>query len=164
VLITIGESFGLGRGELTTLLGAAAFGVHVAYLARIAPRHVLVPLTAVQLIVTASLGFVLSWFLEGPTLPTGPELPAVIGTGLAVSAGALLLQVWAQTRVGSTRTASILALVPLVGLLAGVVFLGERPLVEGWLGAVVIVAALQLVIVRNAEPETLVAQAVTAAH
>ena len=84
--------------------------------------------------------------------------------GLGVSAIAYLLQVWAQTRVTPSRTAMVLGLEPVFGVLTAAAVLGERLTVRGWLGAAVILGAVYLVIAREPEPDALAAEAVSEAH
>lgn len=164
ILLTLDDTFGPGEGDLIVLAAAVAFAGNVAALASSASRHLLVPLTAVQLLVTAILASAASLVLEGPTLPTGPELPAVVVSGLGLTAAAYLLQVWAQTRLGPERAAAGLALVPLAGLAAAVAFSGDRLPVQGWLGGAAIVGSVTMVMMRNHDLDAITAESVGAGH
>lgn len=152
------------QGDLLTLGAAFSFAAHILVLSRFAHRHRLVPFTAVQLLVTASLALPLSALLEGLTLPDASVLPAMLLTALGVSAGAFLLQIWAQTVVGPTRAAMLLTLEPVFGVLTAAVVLGEGFDTAGWIGAGLIVAAIYLVIVSSPEAAVVEAEVVTAAH
>jgi drug/metabolite transporter (DMT)-like permease len=78
--------------------------------------------------------------------------------------GAYLLQIWAQTVVGASTAAVVLAAEPVLGVAAGWVVLGERLGQEGWIGAALIVAAIYLVITKQRDQASRDAEAVTVAH
>lgn len=163
ILLTIEPGFRLGRGDLLTLLCAVGFASHIAYLSTRARFHAVIPFTGAQLIVTAAWAFAASIVFEGPRIPSADVLPALLGLGLGVSAVAYLLQVWAQTRIGPSRTAVILTLEPVFGVAFGALLLGERLDVRGWIGALVIVAAIQIVLSKEPEEEVLMAEGVSPA-
>lgn len=111
-LLTLQDGFALRKGDLLTMACALSYAGHIVYLSRVAPRHRVIPLTAVQLGVVAVGGLAGSLATDGPQWLAASAWPAVLLTGLAVSAGAFFLQVWSQTVIGPTRTAVILALEP----------------------------------------------------
>ncbi|HEX6946742.1 MAG TPA: DMT family transporter [Acidimicrobiia bacterium] len=162
-LLSDTEGLTLSRGDLLTLGCAFAFAFHIIALARYAPRHPIVPYTAVQLAVTAALAFPLSALTGGIELPTAPVWPALLLTGLGVGIGAFLLQIWAQTVVGPGTAAVILAAEPAFGVATAWVVLGERLDAAGWAGTALVVFAIFLVVTRQTE-ETSTAEAVTTAH
>ncbi len=163
-LLTVETPLDFNLGDLATLGCALAFAAHIVALARTARRHPVIPFTAAQLAITGVLGLVLSVPIEGLPLPSARVWPALAVTGVAVSAGAFLAQVWAQTQVGPGRTAVILALEPAFGVGAAAVVLGERLDFAGWSGAALIVAAIYLVVVTGRQTDLVEAEAVTAAH
>lgn len=163
-LLTVGEDYHTSPGDLLTLACAIGFAGHIVYLSRAALRHPVVPFTAVQLIVCAILGLGTSLVFEGPTVPGSEQWPAIALTGLGVSAGAFLLQVWAQTRVGAAITATVLTLEPVFGVVAGMIVLSERLRARGWIGALLIFGAIQLVLSRGADPASIEAESVSSAH
>lgn len=163
-LVTLRDGVTLGTGELFTLLCALAFAGHIVFLSRAAPRHPVVPFTAVQLVITAGLGLLSSFMFEQAEIPPSGTWPAVILTGLGVSALAFLLQVWAQTRVGPSTTAVVLTLEPVFGVVMAALLLGEVMTIGRWLGAALIVAAIELVVAKGSPPVTTEAEAVTPAH
>ncbi len=163
-LLTVRGPVRVAAGDLLTLGCAVAFALHIVVLARLAPRHPVVPFTVVQLFVTAVAGLAVSWPLEGMPLPTASVWPALILTGLVVSALAFLLQVWAQTQVGPARTAIVLSLEPAFGVAAAAVILGERLTFAGWSGAALILAAIYVVVVNGRDTPLVEAEAVTAAR
>lgn len=163
-LVTVRDDVVLGTGDLLTLVCALGFAAHITYLAVAAPRHPVVPFTTVQLITTAVLGLATSAVLEAPLqLPTSREWPAIALTGLGVSALAYLLQVWAQTRVEAGTVAVVLTTEPVFGVAMGALLLGERLTAGGWVGALLILGAIELVVVRGSPPETTEAEAVSPA-
>jgi len=162
VLLTVQDGFTFGRGDVLTVGCAVGFAAHIAFLSRKAPAHRVVPFTGVQLLTTSILAFLSSFVLEGASLPSPEVLPALIGLGLGVSAAAYLLQVWAQTRLSPSRTAVILSLEPVFGLMFGAILLGERLDVKGWVGAAIIVAAIQVVLAKEPHEDVLAAEGVSA--
>ena len=150
-------------GDLLTVGAAASFAVHIALLGRLARRHPVVAFTGIQLAVTGALGLATSAALEGARLPPAAALAAVIGTGLGVSAGAYFLQIWAQTIMGPSRTAVILALEPVFGALTAAVVLNERLSVRGGVGALLILVAIFVVLGKEDAVETK-AESISAAH
>ena len=163
-LLTTSDGVSMSLGDLLTIGAAFSFAGHIVALARLAPRHPVVPFTAGQLLVTAALALPLSAVREGLPLPTAREVPALLITALAVSAGAFLLQIWAQTVIGPGQTGVLLALEPVFGVATAAVVLGERLSVSGWLGALLIVGAIYVVITRGEEEPEIEAEAVSAAH
>jgi drug/metabolite transporter (DMT)-like permease len=164
-LLTVDESFGLGNGDLATIGCAVAFGIHIVVLSRVAYRHPVVPFTAVQLLVTAIASLGASAAVEGLPIPTSSDLPALLMTGLAVSGGAFILQVWAQTVVGPARTAMLLALEPVVAVALAAWLLSERLTLRGWVGSSLIVAAIYAVLITSKDGDSIpAAEAVSPAH
>jgi drug/metabolite transporter (DMT)-like permease len=164
ILATLDETFGPESGDVVVLLAALAFAGNIAHLATVASRHLLVPLIGIQYLVTALLAFAVALPTDGPALPTGPALAPVLFTGVAVAAGAYLMQLWAHTRLGAERTAAGLTLVPAMGLFGGVLMTGERLAVQAWIGAALIIGAVAIVMARNHDLDTVTAQAVGAGH
>lgn len=163
-LLTVDETLRLETGDVFTLLCALGFAGHITYLARSAPNHPVIPFTAVQLAVTGALGLGLSTVIEGWTVPTGREWPTIILTGVGVSAIAFLLQVWAQSRIGAGTTAVVLTLEPVFGVGMAALVLGERLTIGGWIGAILIILAIEVVITKGSRIETKEAEAISPAH
>ena len=115
-----GARLAVGRGELLTLGCALAFAAHIVLLAELAPRFDSLRLNVVQLAVVGA-------GCLGPGLVTGgyafpaEAWVAVVLCGVGASAGAMLLQVWAQRQVGPTRTALLLTLEPVFAAAFGYV-------------------------------------------
>ncbi len=164
-LLTLDDSFGLGAGDLMTLGCAAAFAAHIVVLSRVAYRHPVVPFTAVQLLFTAGAALAASAIFEGLPLPASSDMPALLLTGLAVSGGAFILQVWAQTVVGPARTAIVLALEPVFAVAFAAWLLDERLTRRGWIGSALILGAIYVVVNTTKDNDEIpAAEAVSPAH
>jgi drug/metabolite transporter (DMT)-like permease len=162
-LLTFDGGFSLRRGDLLTVACAVSYAAHIVYLARVASHHRVIPFTAVQLAVVAAGGLLTSAAFEGLRLPPGEVWPALVLTGVAVSAGAFFLQVWSQTVIGPSRTAIILALEPAFAAAVAAVVLGERLTAAGWAGAALILAGIYVALVGEEDPLP-AAEALTPAH
>lgn len=163
-LLTDTDGLSLSSGDLLTLGCALAFAFHIIALARFARFHPVVPFTTVQLAVTAALAFPTAWALEGVDLPSSSVVGAIALTGLGVSVGAFLLQVWAQTIVGPATAAVVLAAEPAFAVATAWIVLDERLDLEGWMGAALIVLAIFVVVTKQRDESSREAEAVTPAH
>jgi drug/metabolite transporter (DMT)-like permease len=143
VLLTGGMGGEFGRGEWLTLGCAFCFAVHIVILARVAPRHDTVVLTAVQIAVVMVGCGVVGWFAGGYGLGATAWL-AALATGIGATAIAFLLQTGAQKVVSPTRAVLVLLLEPVFAALLGAV-LGERLGWQGVLGGLLILAAVVIV-------------------
>jgi drug/metabolite transporter (DMT)-like permease len=110
----------LGKGELLTLGCAVSFAVHIVLLAEFAPRYDAVRLTAVQLTVVGLVCLLPGVFTGGYGFPISVWFAALY-TGVAASAVAFGLEVWAQRRVSPSRTALLLMLEPVFAAVAGAI-------------------------------------------
>ena len=165
-MLTISDTFTLSTGDLWTLACAVAFALHIVALARMAPRHDVVAFTSVQLLVTAVAALALSAVFEGAGWPPRSVWLTLAITALVVTCGAFLVQVWAQTIVGPSRTAIVLALEPLFAVATAAVILGERLSARGWAGALFMMVGTYVVLVF-APPEDVdirTAEALSEAH
>jgi drug/metabolite transporter (DMT)-like permease len=164
--LTVTDDFVLSAGDLWTVMCAIAYAFHILALARIAPRHRVVGFTAVQLFVTAVLALGVSAIVERAPLPPASALPTLLATAILVTCGAFLMQVWAQTVVGPSRTAIVLALEPVFAVATAAVVLGERLTTRGWLGAAMIVVGTYVVLVYSPpeDADIRTAEALSDAH
>jgi len=144
--LTVTAGFQFNSGDVLTLICAVIFAAHIVLLSFLAPRHPVVPFTAIQLLVVALLGLASSAVFEGFPLPPPSVLPALIATGVVVSAGAFLMQVNAQKVIGPSRTAIVLSAEPLFAAITAAVVLSERLTVRGWLGAALIMIGVYIVL------------------
>ncbi len=139
---SLGVTSGLGRGDQLTLLCARAFALQVTLLERLARTQAPAPLVAVQLWTVAALA-VVALLLLGPRLqPSWPLWSAVLVTGVAGSAVALLLQAWAQARTTAVRAALVYALEPVFATAYSVALGRERLGQREFLGGALILAGV----------------------
>lgn len=164
VLITGPTGLRLGEGDLLTLGCAMAFAIHIVALSQLASRHPVIPFTAVQLAVTAVLAFPAALLFEGLAIPDRSVWGALLLTGIGVSVGAFVLQIWAQTIVGPTTAAVVLAAEPAFGVATAWVVLGDSLDAPGWVGAFLIFSAIVIVITKQKDKTAIQAEALTAAH
>lgn len=155
VVLTASDGFAPRSGDLWTLGAAVAFAGHIVYLSRVAHRFPVVALTGLQLAVTGVLGILGSALLEDFAVPGRDSVVALLITGLAVSAGAFLLQVWSQSVLGPARTALLLALEPAFAAITGVVVLHERLGVHGVIGGALILLGIYVVLTTSGEDDEL---------
>ena len=157
------DAVSVGWGELLTVLGAAAFAVHVLVLARHAGGHAPSALVLVQLAVVAGVSLLLAAD-GGLAVPgSGAVWLAILVTALPCTALAYWLQTWAQRRLSATSTAVVLTSEPLFAALAAVWLGGEVLTPRVLLGGALVVTAMLLVEVaprrRLAAPLAVPAQA-----
>lgn len=164
ILLTGTNDLDFQRGDLLTLGCSFSFAFYILALARFARHHPVVPFTTVQLAVTAALAFPVSYAIESPGLPPSTVWGALALTAFGVSAGAYILQIWAQTIVGANTTAVVLAAEPAFGVATAWVVLGERLTLAGWGGALLILVAIYIVITKQTDPAAIEAESVTPAH
>lgn len=138
------RGFALGAGESLTLLGAALYALHIVLLGRWAAGADAVTLTSIQMISIAAV------CLTG-ALPGGITLPASAGAWastlyMVLAAGilALLLQTWAQARMGAARAAIIMTTEPVFAAAFAVAFGGESVTWRLLVGGGLILTAMYL--------------------
>jgi drug/metabolite transporter (DMT)-like permease len=153
--LTMSDGFAFQSGDVWTIACAVAFAGHIVYLSRVAHRFPVVALTGVQLAVTGVLGLALSALVEDFTVPGAEMALPLLGTGIFISAGAFLLQVWSQTLLGPSRTALILALEPAFAALTAAVVLDERLGVRGVVGAALILVGIYVVLAGTGQEDEL---------
>ncbi len=153
-LLTVRDGVTPEPADLLTLLAALLLAIHIVFVSRVAPRHPLVPFTAIQMLVTAMLATGTGWITEGLPLPQQDAWLAIILTGLLVSGGAFLLQIWAQSHVTPTLAAVVLAFEPAFATAIAAAVAGERLTTQGWIGAVLIMGSIYVVIASERDRAT----------
>ena len=164
ILLTGSTTFGFETGDLLTMGCALAFALHIVALARFARLHPVVPFTTVQLAVVAALAFPSSWIIEGVGVPPSSVWAALALTGFGVSAGAFLLQIWAQTIVGATTAAVVVASESAFGVAVAWLVLGERLHLLGLIGGAMILVAIVIVLTKQRDRASVEAESVSPAH
>jgi len=135
---------GVNRGDVLTLLCAAALGLHIALLSRYAAGYNALEFAFVQMLAVA-LVFGVAWpFFEPVAFPPREVWPALVATGLVASAGAFWMQTFVQQRIPATQTAVILTTEPVFATLFGYWLAGDRLIALQVFGAALIISALLL--------------------
>lgn len=114
-------------GDALTAGCAAAFALQIVWTSEFAPRHPLVALTLVQVLVTF-LGAVLMIPFEGPFLRAdglGTFAGTVAFTGVVMTALAFFVQNWGQRHTTAVRAALIFSLEPVAAALFSHYYGGE---------------------------------------
>jgi len=134
----------LNRGDLLTLGCAVAFGLHIALLARHAPRHDVRALTLAQMLACAAL-FGAAWPAFEPVGPPPREVWFALAlTGLVASGLAFAVQTLVQRHLSAARTAVILTMEPVFAAAFGYLLAGDRLTAPQLAGGALVVAALYL--------------------
>lgn len=124
-LLTGPAGGGFNRGDFLTLLCAVAFGGQIYVMGVVAPGRDFMSLTFVELLTTALLAVV---FLPLESIRfeiSFGSVAAVAFLGLAATAGALLVQTWAQRKTSAVKAGLIFTAEPVFAYLFASMFLGE---------------------------------------
>jgi len=141
-----GLAFGGGEsaGELLTLASAGAFALQITGLGRWSTRENAYGLATVQLLTVAVCSL-------ATTLPTGPALPGgtvgwseLASTAVLATAGAFVVQSWAQSRLPTERASILLAFEPVFAAVTAA-FAGEALGEPALVGGALVVAAMVVV-------------------
>jgi drug/metabolite transporter (DMT)-like permease len=138
------NGWSVGVGELVTVLGAAAYALHIVLLgAWSTPGHA-VGLAVVQMVVITLVCGVAA-VPDGIVLPaTAADWAVMLYIALAAGALAMLAQTWAQARLPATRAAIIMTAEPVFASTFGVL-VDDDPLTPRFvLGAAFVLAAMYL--------------------
>jgi drug/metabolite transporter (DMT)-like permease len=142
-------------GDALTLGCAAAFSIHILLTGSAVDRHDVAGLAAVQLSVCGFICLVVAALAGELEMPdSGTVWSALVVTSLLASALGFLVQSFAQQHATPPRTALILAAEPAFAGLFGFLLAGDRLSLAGWLGALLVMAAIVAAAQRRPEPDT----------
>ncbi len=134
-----------GIGEVQTFLGAALYALHIVLLSRWATTDNAAALGMIQ-IVTVGAICGLSSLSGGVTLPqTAGGWAVILYMAIIAGLGAMLLQTWAQARVGAATAAIIMTTEPVFATAFAVMLGGEVLTVRLLLGGALVLGAMILV-------------------
>jgi drug/metabolite transporter (DMT)-like permease len=137
------------EGESWTFLCAVAFAGQIVVLGRVAPRSGNPVGLALGQILVATVVLVLLGLLRGTMFVSADLSPkawlAVIFAGALATAGAFLVQTWAQRKAPAGHVAVCFASEPVFATLFSISFFGDRLPLWGWVGAVTVLIAVGLV-------------------
>ncbi len=140
----------LSSGDLWVLLCAVGFAAHITATAHFAPRHTVLPFTAVQLLTTAMLSSGAAIIFERHALlPPSSTVAAIVYMGVIASALVFGIQTWGQRHTTPTHTALIFALEPVFAALFAVAFAGEVLAIRQWIGGALILLGMIVAEVGN---------------
>lgn len=135
----------INRGDILSLLCAAAFALHLLSLSHLAPRVPTSQLATLQIGFCALAMTVATPLLEHRYLhPSRSLVFALLVCALLATAAAFSIQSWAQKHLQAGHTAMLLSLEPAFALLLSVLFFGERLSLRSGTGAALILASLLL--------------------
>lgn len=139
-------------GALFIILGAMSWGAGTVYLKRARFQTAVLPLTAWQVIIGSVPMFVFAWWLEGMSfLHASPRAVGAIAYSAIVPT---VFCYYAWFKIVSLYPAGIAAIstlmVPVIGVLSGILVLGEDPGWREWSALGLVTTALALVLFRPA--------------
>jgi drug/metabolite transporter (DMT)-like permease len=130
------------RGDFLTLLCAVAFGAQIYVMGLVSPGRDFLSLTFVELSTTTLLAAI---FLPLETVKfqlTSGSVIAIIFMGIFATAGALLIQTWAQRRTSAVKTGLILTAEPVFAYMFATTLLGDYFNPVQKLGGAIIISAV----------------------
>ncbi|EME54961.1 DMT family transporter [Amycolatopsis decaplanina] len=146
------RGFTIGLGEGLILLGALFFALHVVALSEWSTAGDAYALTIVQLGVVGVLCLILG-------APNGLDVPGdrsfwipVAGLAVIATAGAYLVQTWAQARLSAVVAALALTMEPVFAGVFGVLVDGDEITVRIVLGGALVVIAMAITEIRTTTP------------
>lgn len=130
-------------GDLLVLGCAVAFAAHIIAMDRWGTGCDPLLFTLVQVAAVVPMSIVGSLLVEGPIPDIGPGVATVaLFTGMIVTGGGLVVQVWAQRSTSPTHAAVIFATEPVFGALFGWLLAGETLTISGVLGSALILMGM----------------------
>jgi len=145
-LLSVTESFAIGRGDLLVLVGAFFWAIHVQLIGYLAKRGSPLRIAWVQFVVCSALSLVAAVLTEDISLAGVREATIPILYGGILSAGvAFTLQVVCQRTSPPAHAAIIMSLETVFAALAGWLVLSERLGLRDIAGCALMLAGLMVV-------------------
>lgn len=153
-LMTLHGNIGsMSRGDILTILGAAAFAAQIVTLGHFSERMSFELLSIAQVAAAAVLSLTLFGWYEKPHLSWQPAvIYAILITGILATALAFTIQAWAQQYTSATRTALIYMLEPVIAWITSYLVAGEGLTGRAAAGAVLILGGVLLVEMKPLNP------------
>jgi len=143
VLLGMTDSYTMSQGDLWVLACAVLWAVHVVVVGRFTRDAEPIRLSLIQLGITGFGALALALVRGDVTAEAADAAKwAVLYGAVLPVAVAFTLQVIAQKKAPPTHTALILSLESVFGMVAGILFLRERPTGQQYLGAVLMLAGV----------------------
>lgn len=143
--LSVKPDAGIAAGDWLQLGGALLWAVHVLLVGRLARRHDPLRLSVLQYLVAGILSLAVALAQETITLEGLRQAAGAIAWGGVLSIGvAYTLQAIAQRHAIASHAAVIYSSEGLFSALCGWLVLGEQIGLRGWLGALLLLAAMLL--------------------
>jgi drug/metabolite transporter (DMT)-like permease len=137
-------------GEFLVFLCAIAFAAHIIALSKWSNGLDVYAMTIVQLATCALLTGVIS-FAQGYEAPIDISgWLVVLYTAVVCTAVAFVVQTWSQAHMSATKVAVILTMEVVFAAIFAVIFGGESISVRALLGGVLVVAAMFMIVLKEA--------------
>jgi drug/metabolite transporter (DMT)-like permease len=144
------HGWSVGYGEFLVFLSAIAFAAHITALSKWSAGRDVYAMTITQLIMCAVLTGIAS-SIEGYSPPTDFGVWAVvIFTAVFCTAIAFIVQTWSQAHMSATKVAVILTMEVVFAAVFAIIFGGERLTLQSALGGILVVAAMYLIVLKEA--------------
>ena len=141
--LTLQGQLSVNKGDILCIGGALAYALHILAAGHLTKAVDSLALGIWQLGFTALFSGLLSWLFEQPRWPQiAEEWLAVLALGIFCSALGFVMQVVAQQHTTATDTSLIFSLEPVFAAGFGFVFLGEILSLQGYIGAVLVLAGV----------------------
>jgi len=133
----------MGRGDLLTVIGAAAYAAYIVILGHFAESMSFELLSVSQIAAATVWPFTFLGTVETPHVIWRPTVVcAILVTGLLATGLAFTIQAWAQRYTTSTRTALIYMLEPVFAWMTSFFVLGESLSGKAAAGAILILGGV----------------------
>jgi len=144
------KGWNLGLGEFLVFLCAIAFAAHIIALSRWSNGLDVYAMTIVQLATCALLTGIIS-FAQGYEAPVDLSgWLVVLYTAVICTAVAFVVQTWSQAHMSATKVAVILTMEVVFAALFAVIFGGESISIRALIGGVLVVAAMFMIVLKEA--------------
>ncbi len=144
------KGWSIGFGELMVFFSAIAFAAHITALSKWSAGRDVYAMTITQLTMCAAMTGVASAF-EGYSAPPDSGVWAVVVfTAVFATAIAFIVQTWSQAHMSATKVAVILTMEVVFAAFFAIIFAGERLTLQAALGGILVVAAMYLIVLKEA--------------
>jgi drug/metabolite transporter (DMT)-like permease len=144
------HGWSVGYGEFLVFLSAIAFAAHITALSKWSAGRDVYAMTITQLIMCAILTGIAS-SIEGYSPPPDFGVWAVvIFTAVFCTAIAFIVQTWSQAHMSATKVAVILTMEVVFAAIFAIIFGGERLTPQSAIGGILVVAAMYLIVLKEA--------------
>lgn len=142
-LLTLTKELHITQGDALCMATAVFYATHIILTGRLAPQTDAILLGIYQLGFAGLFGFLLSYLVETPKLPSSPKAwLAVLALSILCSAIGFVVQTVAQKYTSPTHTGLIFSLEPVFAALFAFLISGETLTVRGYIGAALVLISV----------------------